>query len=66
MAHCYSHLFNLRTTGLEIFYCLWSWDRPDMALQKFTDAIVNGKKIDLYNFGKHKETSLILMILLRA
>ena len=54
MAHCYSHLFNLRTTGLRFFTVYGPWDRPDMALQKFTDAIVNGKKIDLYNFGKHK------------
>ena len=44
MAHCYSHLFNLRTTGLRFFTVYGPWDRPDMALQKFIDAIVNGKK----------------------
>ena len=54
MAHCYSHLFNLRTTGLRFFTVYGPWDRPDMALQKFTDAIVSGNKIDLYNYGKHK------------
>jgi|TARA_B100001093_G_C26858405_1_gene1028610 UDP-glucuronate 4-epimerase len=54
MAHCYSHLFNLKTTGLRFFTVYGPWDRPDMALQKFTNAIVNGEKLDLYNFGKHK------------
>ena len=54
MAHCYSHLFNLNTTGLRFFTVYGPWDRPDMALQKFTDAMVSGKKIDLYNYGKHK------------
>ena len=54
MAHCYSHLFNLNTTGLRFFTVYGPWDRPDMALQKFTDAMVKGKKIDLYNYGKHK------------
>ena len=54
MAHCYSHLFNLKTTGLRFFTVYGPWDRPDMALQKFTGAIVRGEKLDLYNFGKHK------------
>jgi UDP-glucuronate 4-epimerase len=52
MAHTYSHLFSLPTTGLRFFTVYGPWGRPDMALFKFTDAMVNGRPIDVYNHGK--------------
>jgi UDP-glucuronate 4-epimerase len=51
MAHTYSHLYNLPTTGLRFFTVYGPWGRPDMALFLFTDAILNGRPIDVYNFG---------------
>jgi len=54
MAHSYSHLFNIPTTGLRFFTVYGPYDRPDMALQKFTNAIVKGEKIKVFNYGKHK------------
>lgn len=51
MAHTYSHLYNLPTTGLRFFTVYGPWGRPDMALFKFTKAIVNGEPIDVYNHG---------------
>lgn len=51
MAHTYSHLFNIPTTGLRFFTVYGPWGRPDMALFKFTEAIVKGKPIDVYNHG---------------
>src|SRR5699024_1538086 len=51
MAHTYSHLFNLPTTGLRFFTVYGPWGRPDMALFKFTKAIVNDEPIDVYNHG---------------
>lgn len=51
MAHTYSHLYNLPTTGLRFFTVYGPWGRPDMALFKFTKAIVNEKPIDIYNHG---------------
>ncbi|WP_343486591.1 NAD-dependent epimerase [Allomuricauda sp. d1] len=51
MAHTYSHLFNLRTTGLRFFTVYGPWGRPDMALFLFTEAIVNGKPIKVFNNG---------------
>jgi len=53
MAHSYSHLYNLPTTGLRFFTVYGPFDRPDMALQKFARAIIDKKPIKLYNFGKH-------------
>ena len=53
MAHTYSHLYNLPTTGLRFFTVYGPWDRPDMALQKFTKSILEGKKIQVFNYGKH-------------
>jgi len=53
MAHAYSHLYQIPTTGLRFFTVYGPWDRPDMALQKFAKAIVNGDSIDVYNYGKH-------------
>ena len=54
MAHTYSHLYNLPTTGLRFFTVYGPWDRPDMALQKFTRAMIAGEKIQIYNYGKHR------------
>ena len=54
MAHSYSHLYNLPTTGLRFFTVYGPWDRPDMALQKFTKSILSGKKIQVFNYGKHR------------
>lgn len=51
MAHTYSHLYNLPTTGLRFFTVYGPWGRPDMALFKFTKAIVNDESIDVYNHG---------------
>ncbi|MEY8691647.1 NAD-dependent epimerase [Mammaliicoccus sciuri] len=52
MAHTYSHLYNLPTTGLRFFTVYGPWGRPDMALFKFTKAIVNDEAIDVYNHGE--------------
>ena len=54
MAHTYSNLFNLSTTGLRFFTVYGPWGRPDMALFKFTKAIMNGDVIDVYNYGNHQ------------
>jgi UDP-glucuronate 4-epimerase len=54
MAHTYSHLYNLPTTGLRFFTVYGPWDRPDMALQKFTKSILAGEKIQVFNYGKHR------------
>ena len=54
MAHTYSSLFNLPTTGLRFFTVYGPWGRPDMALFKFTQAILSGKKIPVFNYGKHR------------
>src|SRR3569832_2145033 len=52
MAHTYSHLYGLPTTGLRFFTVYGPWGRPDMALFKFTKAILEGHPIDLYNEGR--------------
>ena len=52
MAHVYSHLFALPTTGLRFFTVYGPWGRPDMALFKFTRAILEGRPIDVYNHGR--------------
>lgn len=54
MAHTYSHLFNLPTTGLRLFTVYGPWGRPDMALYKFTKAILSRKKIPVFNYGEHQ------------
>ncbi|WP_434138452.1 NAD-dependent epimerase [Photobacterium leiognathi] len=51
MAHTYSHLYGVPTTGLRFFTVYGPWGRPDMALFKFTNAIMEGKEIDVYNHG---------------
>lgn len=52
MAHTYSHLFHLPTTGLRFFTVYGPWGRPDMALFLFTKAILEGRPIDVFNHGK--------------
>jgi UDP-glucuronate 4-epimerase len=54
MAHTYSYLYNLPTTGLRFFTVYGPWGRPDMALFKFTKAILEDKPIDVYNNGEMK------------
>jgi len=54
MAHTYSHLYNLPTTGLRFFTVYGPWGRPDMALFKFTKAMLAGEKIPVFNYGKHR------------
>ena len=54
MAHTYSHLYGIPTTGLRFFTVYGPWGRPDMALFKFTKAMLEGKSIDIYNYGKMK------------
>jgi UDP-glucuronate 4-epimerase len=51
MAHTYSHLYGLPTTGLRFFTVYGPWGRPDMALFLFTKAILEGRPIDVFNFG---------------
>ena len=53
MAHAYSNLFDLPTTGLRFFTVYGPWGRPDMALFLFTKAILNGEKLPVFNYGKH-------------
>ena len=53
MAHAYSHLHQLPTTGLRFFTVYGPWGRPDMALFKFTKNILEEKPIDVFNHGKH-------------
>jgi UDP-glucuronate 4-epimerase len=52
MAHTYSHLFGLPTTGLRFFTVYGPWGRPDMALFLFTKAILDDQPIDVYNYGE--------------
>ena len=54
MAHTYSHLYGLPTTGLRFFTVYGPWGRPDMALFKFTRAILAGEPIQVFNYGKHR------------
>ena len=54
MAHTYSHLYDLPSTGLRFFTVYGPWGRPDMALFKFTNAMLKGEKIQVFNYGNHK------------
>jgi UDP-glucuronate 4-epimerase len=54
MAHTYSHLYRLPTTGLRFFTVYGPWGRPDMALFLFTRRILAGEPIDVFNYGKHR------------
>jgi UDP-glucuronate 4-epimerase len=52
LAHAYSHLYRIPTTGVRLFTVYGPWGRPDMAIFKFVDAVVGGRAIELYNFGR--------------
>ena len=52
MAHAYSHLFQIPTTGLRFFTVYGPWGRPDMAIFSFTKAILEGRPIDVFNYGQ--------------
>lgn len=52
MAHTYSHLYNIPTTGLRFFTVYGPWGRPDMAYFSFTQKILKGETIDIYNYGE--------------
>ncbi len=54
MAHTYSHLYRLPTTGLRFFTVYGPWGRPDMALFQFTKAMLEGKPVQVFNHGKHR------------
>ena len=54
MAHSYSHLFNIKVTGLRFFTVYGPWGRPDMALFKFTKSIIAGEPITVFNEGRMK------------
>jgi len=54
MAHTYSHLYKLPTTGLRFFTVYGPWGRPDMSLFMFTQNILDGKPIDVFNYGNHR------------
>ena len=54
MAHSYSHLYGLPTTGLRFFTVYGPYDRPDMALQNFARAIIDDEPIKVYNYGNHR------------
>jgi UDP-glucuronate 4-epimerase len=54
LAHTYSHLYDLPTTGLRFFTVYGPWGRPDMALFKFTKAILASEKIQVFNYGNHR------------
>lgn len=54
MAHTYSHLYGLPTTGLRFFTVYGPWGRPDMSPFKFADAIVKDKPLQIYNYGNHQ------------
>lgn len=54
MAHTYSHLYKLPTTGLRFFTVYGPWGRPDMSLFLFTRNIMEGKPIDVFNYGNHR------------
>ena len=57
MAHSYSHLYKIPTTGLRFFTVYGPWGRPDMAMFLFTKAILEGRPIDIFNHGKMQTTS---------
>ncbi len=53
LAHCYSHLYKIKTIGLRFFTVYGPWGRPDMALFKFTNNILKNKTIEIFNYGTH-------------
>ena len=60
MAHSYSHLYGLKTTGIRFFTVYGPWGRPDMAIFKFTSSILEGSEIEVYNNGNmHRDFTYI-------
>lgn len=53
MAHAYSNIYKLPTTGLRLFTVYGEYGRPDMAPYKFTNAVINNKKLEIFNYGDH-------------
>ena len=66
MAHTYSSLFGLPTTGLRFFTVYGPWGRPDMALFMFTRAILAGQPLNVFNHGNHRRDFTYVMRSLRA
>jgi UDP-glucuronate 4-epimerase len=66
MAHSYAHLFDIPTTMFRFFTVYGSWARPDLALFKFVDAILDGRPIDIYNNGKMRRDFTYVEDLVRA
>lgn len=66
MAHSYAHLWNIPTTMFRFFTVYGPWGRPDMALYKFVDAILDGRPIDIYNNGKMYRDFTYVSDLVRA
>jgi UDP-glucuronate 4-epimerase len=66
MAHSYAHLYNLPITMFRFFTVYGPWGRPDMALFKFTKAILDGNKIDVYNYGDLSRDFTYIDDLIRA
>jgi UDP-glucuronate 4-epimerase len=66
MAHSYSHLFGLPTTGLRFFTVYGPWGRPDMALFRFTRSIIEGRPIPVYNHGRHTRDFTYIDDIVRA
>jgi UDP-glucuronate 4-epimerase len=60
LAHAYSHMFHIPTTGLRFFTVYGPWGRPDMAIFRFVDAVMGGRVIELYNFGHmHRDFTFV-------
>jgi len=66
MAHSYSHLWGVPTTGLRFFTVYGPWGRPDMAPSKFTHRIIEGKPIDIYNHGRMERDFIYIDDLIEA
>jgi UDP-glucuronate 4-epimerase len=66
LAHTYSHLFGIPTTMLRFFTVYGPWGRPDLALFKFVDAILDGRAIDIYNNGDMQRDFTFVTDLVRA
>jgi UDP-glucuronate 4-epimerase len=66
MAHVYSHLFGLKTTGLRFFTVYGPWGRPDMALFLFTKAILEGRPIDVFNHGRMRRDFTYIDVIAEA
>ena len=64
MAHSYSNIYGLPCTGIRLFTVYGPYGRPDMSLFKFTKAILDSKKVNLFNFGKRSEKNNLFSLFL--